>query len=137
MLAQNFKTPADLRITDAEFAALARVLAMLERGELRHVEDDACNFENGFNMGTIRRVEQCGTTACICGWAQIISDVPVFESFEATDAEEWREQPDALIELFKFGRYSHEVDRISDAQAAIALRNYLTNGEPCWEEALA
>ena len=33
MLAQNFKTPADLEITDIVFEALVKVLGMLERQE--------------------------------------------------------------------------------------------------------
>lgn len=32
MLAQNFKTPADLDLSDKEFASLVKVLGMLERG---------------------------------------------------------------------------------------------------------
>lgn len=37
MLAQNFKTPADLGITDVEFDALYKVLGILERSEVPHV----------------------------------------------------------------------------------------------------
>lgn len=35
MLAQNFKTAADLDLADAEFEALVKVLGMLERGEIK------------------------------------------------------------------------------------------------------
>jgi hypothetical protein len=35
MLAQNFKTPAALGISDAEFEALVKALGMLEREEIK------------------------------------------------------------------------------------------------------
>lgn len=34
MLAQNFKTPADLKIDDDDFEALVKVLGMFERAEV-------------------------------------------------------------------------------------------------------
>ena len=37
MLMQNFMAAEDLDLTDQEHAALAKVLGMLERGEMKHV----------------------------------------------------------------------------------------------------
>lgn len=58
MLAQNFKSADALDISNAELAALIKVLGMLERCELVDVEQNTdCN--NGFNIGT--QGKGCGT----------------------------------------------------------------------------
>lgn len=41
MLAQNFKMPTDLALTDEEFRGLITTLGMMERGELTHVKAPA------------------------------------------------------------------------------------------------
>lgn len=126
MLAQNFKTPADLGITAAEFDALVKVLGMLERGELTHDHWDCPSVPNGFSMIEYITETQCGTVACIAGWADKIADT-TFASRHLFNL------PRALDELFS-GPTRGDA---SPSQAAIALRNYLTHGEPRWDEALA
>lgn len=123
MLAQNLKTPADLGITDAEFDALAKVLGMLERGELTHTDKRAPTVPNGFNMGVVKTKTDCGTVCCIYGWACTLCDWHTSISHD-------------LFTVFcppNIGKYS----AITPAQAAIALRSYLTHGDPRWDEALA
>lgn len=140
MLAQNFKTAADLGIKDIELDALIKVLGMLERGELRHEyrvnEFRSLNANHktvpaAFNMVKFYGVADCGTVCCICGWAEFVGSLP----------------PASLV---KRRLTNHELDRLFDptgsvadpyaitpAQAAIALRSYLTTGDANWAEALA
>jgi hypothetical protein len=131
MLAQNFKTPAELGIKSKEFDALFKVLRMLERDELVHVDltGDTIyspNMPNAFSMTMWKQETDCGTVGCIGGWAEKVGGV-VFIRY-----------PGALDRLFYPGS-----DKVSEgyeatpAQAAIALRSYLTTGEPCWAEAMA
>lgn len=145
MLAQNFKTPADLGITDAEFDALFKVLGMLEREEIpyapgygdicRDVPDSPTNRPDPkfFNMGFVTGEHECGTAGCILGWAQHIAGRTL----------DFGDRKGAIARLFQMGAdacneslpVSHE--NILPSQAALALRNYLTHGEPRWAEALS
>ena len=135
MLAQNFKTPADLGIEDVEFDALVKVLGALERGDLKFVNAEARAVGDAFNMGPYLSVESCGTVGCIAGWAHILSGCKAFSWVRVPSLIEIG--PD-LFELFHVSGVMPEVRvNIQPAQAAIALRNYLTTGRPNWEEALA
>ena len=131
MFAQNFKTPADLGINDAEFEALLKVLGMLERGDLKHQPDDNLPImPNGFSMNTWLMESRCGTLGCIKGWARVVSrDYELFADYTRNDT---------VYGLFTVD-HLHEKpwSEISTEEAAIALRNYLTSGEPRWAEALA
>lgn len=118
MLAQNFKTPMDLGLSDPEFDALFKVLGMLERGEIEPEQ---------FNMS-----RWCGTICCIIGHARNL-DARAF-SGPILDRDV------ALRQLFGAGTVGRRKIGLSDiapTQAAIALRNYLTHGEARWDEALA
>lgn len=141
MLAQNFKTPTDLGITDAEFDALHKVLGMLERAELPFADlkrDRVGNWlapEGGaaFNMAQW----ECGTAHCIGGWAgrvdpSIKSDLITKTSADGKDGLSKLFYPSPWTEC----RWSGGLGDITDQHAAIALRNYLTHGEPRWAEAL-
>src|SRR4249920_730052 len=78
MLANYFKTAIDLQITSAEHDALVKVLGMLEREELTYGN----NLKDGytvaptspktFHMNVVYSKSQCGTVACIGGWAAIL-----------------------------------------------------------------
>lgn len=124
MLAQNFKTPTDLGITDAEHDALRKVLGMLERGEIK---------SHQFSM---KEWGDCGTVHCIGGWASTILKNNRLSDISAP----WRRT--ALSDLFYprcyrvRGEYVDGYTATVD-QAAVALRNFLTQGEPRWEEAIA
>jgi hypothetical protein len=136
MLANNFMTPSALGISDVEFEALVKVLGMLERTE---IPDE---------QFTMRRVQHpCRTPACLCGWANHVSSGRAFPLQEkpgptifssATYAPRWREMPRPLRDLFGYGgRATDPVYTATSSQAAVALRSFLTRGEPRWAEALA
>lgn len=140
MLAQNFKTPAELEITDSEFEALHKVLRMLEREEVPHVSgrtplpSSKIGVPNGFNMGFVYSAHDCGTACCIVGWARF---------FAGDKTLLLRTKTAELEDLFCMGRPTSGLNRgkfsdnITPSEAAIALRNYLTHGEPRWEEAFS
>src|SRR5262245_34074884 len=136
MLANNFMTPSALGLSDVEFESLVKVLGMLERGEIA---------EEQFTM---RRVQHpCRTPACLCGWANHISGGRAFPLHEkpgptifsgSTFGPRWLDMPQPLRDLFGYGgRTTDPVYAATPSQAAIALRNYLRQGEPRWAEALA
>jgi hypothetical protein len=121
MLAQNFKTPAALRLTDAGFEVLLKLLGMLERKEIA---------DNEFSMSTVR--SECGTAACIKGWCQTISaDKNIFSFFDPSSCG-------PTLELNKLFMYCDERRHsVTMEQAAMGLRNYLTFGDARWKEVLA
>lgn len=137
MLAQNFKTAAELGITEAQKAALIKTLALLDGGKLKHHPDLPTGWSPGetfsghFNMNWWSVPSECGTVCCIGGTAEMIGNV----RFDPD------ERPRALSRLFfpnrdltkKLAPY----DSITPSQAAIALRSYLTTGDARWDLALA
>lgn len=129
MLAQNFKTPMALDIQDWEFEALLKVLGMLERGELRHVEPgcsiSSYQFSGQFNMALWVADNDCGTVACIGGTASLIAGRKIRS----------RETP-GLCGLF-YPCLKTDWAKITTEQAAIAVRNYLTHGEARWAEVMS
>lgn len=145
MLAQNFKTAIELDISDKEFAALASVLRMLEREELKHVDAIASpynpagvsyeghRFSALFNMVGFAEHTKCGTAACIAGTSDLMFGTDFALKFWAP-----RALPESLYQLFAPDDLSApQMAEIRPEQAAVALRNYLTHGEPRWGEALA
>lgn len=136
MLAQNFQTPAALKISDAEFEALVKVLGMLERGEIEHspgiqfdkIDKRACMPPTGFNIAAFYCKTDCGTAACICGWAEFVGRLDPF----SLAARRYGNR--GLMQLFE---PSMGGENITPAQAAIALRSYLSTGEARWSEALS
>lgn len=129
MLAQNFKTAADLGISEAEADALIKVLGMLERGELKHHPSSQPDTPNGFNMGHWGVQTDCGSIGCIKGWAQFVSD-RVF-TLVRYGSPVWG--------LFTVDHIHHRRRwaEITTSEAACALRNYLTLGEARWAEVLS
>jgi hypothetical protein len=136
MLAQNFMTAADLGLADEEQAALVALLGMLERGELHHVPlsdvstlgDIPENFTGGFNMEYWAvDTPNCGSVCCIGGSAEMIGGLRHDQLFNKMDALP------ALDDLFM---PDADMDAITPAQAAMALRNYLTTGQARWSEVL-
>ena len=109
---------------------------MLERGDIAD------------EQFTMRRVQHpCRTPACLCGWANHVSAGRAFPLHEKpgptifsdpTFGPRWLDMPRSLRDLFGYGgRATDPVYAASPSQAAIALRSYLTQGEPRWAEALA
>ena len=133
MLAQNFKTPTELGITDIEFDALQKVLGMLERGEILPAPETAVfDRRHGpetptmFRMTSVWGYAECGTACCLMGWAQhVANDRDLFMSWEGRSVEPL---------FFPLDGYCAIISR-NPEHGAIALRNYLTHGEPRWSEA--
>ena len=127
MLAQHFKTAQELGLSDVELGALITVLRMLERGDIAAAD---------FHMGIFRH--ECRTPACICGWAHHITSGRAFPELTAQCGPLllYRRSSKALTELFRLTAARGSGGEITTAQAAIALRNYLTHGEPRWDEAM-
>lgn len=132
MLANNFMKPEALGITAAEWGALTKVLGMLERAELVYRRPYDASLPNGFNMDLNWKSSECGTVGCIRGWCRDFMGDDVFPIERMTDR---------ISELFIFTGINNPMEvirkTVTPAQAAIALRNYLTTGEPRWAEALA
>lgn len=135
MLAQNFMAAIELGIAEKERAALIQALAMFERGEVDYAGGPIewllpwSEKPQFFNMrNTIGRAE-CETVACICGWAMALAD----------DIRLFEKPTPALSRLFMFNHLISDTDPVWNAtpfQAALALRNYLTTGEPNWTEVI-
>lgn len=140
MLAQNFKMPADLGIEDAEFDALVKTLGMLERQEVEYfpVSNELSsksrrNPPKGFNMLFVNAETECGTAACMMGWArELMGDRDLFR----------RELSPELSALFctavgAHGSRGKAAQDIQPAEGAAALRNFLTYGAPRWPQVFA
>lgn len=133
MLAQNFKTAKELGLADVELESLVTVLRMLEREDITREE---------FHMGYVQHVEhECKTPACICGWAYHISGGRAFSELSAQHGSfllyrRFDNHP-AVVDLFRMTSTRGSGGDITPAQAAIALRNFLTHGEPRWAETMA
>jgi hypothetical protein len=145
MLAQNFKSAADLDITDKQLEGLIQVLGLLEREEVTHVRvcDTDCfynenrkppvGFTGAFNMGNIYTVADCQTAACIAGTADLFCGT----DFAPAGDLRFGDLPGDLIDLFCPNVIETEAwEAILPSQAAAALRNYLTLGEARWDEVL-
>lgn len=139
MLAQNFKTPTDLKITDAEFDGLYKVLGMLEREELHGI--DSGQVGNVFCMSSTYATDHSrGTIGCIGGYAALAMGLEQKSSVQRYIYQ--YEHFGSLSVLYfprdpKTGRLLSGLRKVTPPQAAIAVRNFLTHGEPRWDEALA
>jgi hypothetical protein len=137
MLAQSFKSAADLGITEPQRDALCKTLVLLETGKLTHsfafdfdreIDDESkLPFSGNFNMRYWTEPGRCGTIACIGGTATLISGVKF--GYHSNNRLRDLFQP-AFVAM---NRWSD----ITPAQAATALRSYLTTGDAKWHEAIA
>jgi hypothetical protein len=125
MLARSFLSAGDLGISEVERDALIATLFAFERGEVEN-----------FTMRYFRQA--CGTPACICGWANHFSEGRAFAEVSSV--------PDMLAVKRLYARLPKQLQYLFDirglpeqagatqAQATAALSNYLTFGEPRWDE---
>ena len=97
-------------------------------------------FERGeVDNFTMRRFrEECGTPACICGWANYFSEGLAFAELSTMPGtlavkRLHRRLPRQLQYLFDIQGLPQQAGA-TQAQAAAALANYLTLGEPRWDE---
>jgi hypothetical protein len=128
VLAQNFKTAAELGLAEIEVESLVKVLGMLERGDIARDE---------FHMGHFRH--ECRTPACICGWAHHVSRGHAFPELASPYGPLllYRRVGHPVSELFRLKAARGSGGEITPAQAAVALRSYLTDGEARWADAVA
>jgi hypothetical protein len=135
MLAPNYMTANELRISDQLRDALIKVLDMFERGEMQYAEyQDGFmqDIKRGFNLAIGLAETQCGCVGCYAGWASIIMHVPF--TTVSTDLP-----TKALTNLF-YGDIRNDkfpLSTVTIEQATHALRNYLITGDPRWREVLA
>lgn len=135
MLAQSFKSAADLGITEPQFEALKKTLVLLETAKLRHVDalmtgaSDGTSFSGEFNMCNWKTRHECGTVGCIGGTAELIGNVSFGFIYHHPNR--------ALRDLFLPSFSSKKWNEITPVQAATALRSYLTTGDAKWHEAVA
>lgn len=145
MLARNLKPAAELGLSDTEHSALVAVLGFLEREEAKHRIDPYKKLPgNGFNMDAVGSKSDCGTCACIMGWARIMTGDE--DLFYRCNLHEQSPGVDGLRDLFLFkctpvfdGIFKKDASNVRNVtleQGAAALRNYLTLGEPRWAEVL-
>ena len=129
MLAQSFMTHTELGVTAEEHTALIAVLGMLERGELVHDQRDSrgCHLQipHGFSMAFAGT--SCGTTACIGGWAAALMGINQSDYVNGRHSR-------GLRNLYWPGKIGWDA---APAQAAFALRSFLSTGKPNWAEAMA
>lgn len=137
---EKFLTHDKLKISKGRWCSLVQVLQKLEAGELRHVSSwrDFVNFPNGFCMAGFMRQDQCGTVGCIAGWAYMLTGE--FKGLVTSGEELELERPltSGLRDLF-YGEdpeidahWQADLEKITPAQAAKALSNYLETGKPNW-----
>jgi hypothetical protein len=124
MLARTYKTAKELRISKKRYAALLDVLDLLDNGALRHVPIDTDFAICGFNMENYVG-DRCDTVHCIAGWCDWLHDTKFAEYMD-------KPHPFELELLFYVDDDCEDRTKITVAQAAAALRNYLTLGEPLW-----
>lgn len=130
MLAQNFLPPATLGISNIEHEGLVKVLVLLEQEKLSLAKFLDWTFSGTgerFNMLTFGLEEDCGTVACIAGWAYKLTGNAAFQN---TIEFDYSSLPMSLSNLFGLSHDSliHN-HRRTPAQAAVALRHYLQTGE--------
>lgn len=137
MLANSYKTAAELGISEVEVQALVKVLGMLERGELHDVEYALADPKTPFDfcMAQTTASSSCGTIGCIAGWAYVLSNGKAFSEIKEPELlDAWTEE---LRDLFGIGEHIGLLFDRKTKHAALALRSYLTTGDARWDLALA
>ena len=132
MLAQSFQSAADLGISEPQKEALMKTLVLLETGKLVHATEFNHDFgeeafSGHFNMAHWKDTASCGTVCCIGGTAELIGGVDLSTTMGADGS---------LQELFCPSDVA-DWKSVTPAQAARALRSYLTTGDAKWTEAVS
>jgi hypothetical protein len=138
MLAQSFKTAAELDLTDVRYDALCKVLAFFEQEKVEYRHYDGMwgvpTEGEWFSMSTWIITHGCGTVACIGGWAaQLVDDRWVFGNHQEKDY--WENHP-RLRQLFCGSNTKKFASQITVEEAARCLRTYLETGVVDWNKAI-
>jgi hypothetical protein len=140
MLAQNFKTAAELGLNDVQLDALQKTLVLFETGKVVFATEifvglcaveQSSEFTGHFNMANWSARGKCGTVGCIGGTAEMIGGLPINSLNDASNYNY------ALENLFYANDAKVRLEKITVEQAARALRNYLTTGHANWAQATA
>lgn len=154
MLAHNFKSADELKISDVEHATLIMVLRMMERGEIVNFPDSFTYKKTG-ERGNPKYLymphffagmkSDCGTAACLAGWCHMISDGKAFPELKNEYSRiNGKRSPSYLSDimsmmnrlsyetkvLFKLDSCIYSSNNPPVEEVAIALRAYLTTGNP-------
>lgn len=150
MLAQSFKTAKELGISQQAIEALQKVLVLFETEKVRYIPEDeyqlrgypdmpyAVDSSNPnsakilFNMSSWSSPRDCGTVCCIGGTAALISGIDFNALVHSRNGISKEIQ--SLYRLFYPDCSGY--DDVTVDQAAQALRNYLTTGEPQWPQVM-
>lgn len=154
MLARTFKTSNELGISDVGHSALIQVLGLLESGEIKDspdafilLKDELYELYTGlladdgfrpdyFDMKTVLGDTNCGTIACLLGWAKCVAhDEDLFDEHGPNDFTGNGGELDKLFAIDNSAVMSGAW-RANTKQAARALRGYLETGKVDWEDAL-
>ena len=129
----KFKTAAELGLSEDQRCGLIKALAYIEAGKITHInyedtrnESDKTDSAHRFNMGIWYDHYPCGTVCCIGGTAEMLGSV----GYPKTKI------PFELRSLF--GLVDDEfvfMHDITERQAGVALRGYLTTGKTDWATA--
>ena len=133
----DFLTHEELDISCEEKCALVRVMEGLESGLYVHSKDDSEGTPEGkraFNLGvSCDDSYVCGTVGCIGGWVGFELKKSTRDSHGYVFANEHS----SLGPLyFPTVLETWEYEKITPAQAACAIRNFLSTGDPGWGEIL-
>lgn len=118
---QDFLSASDLNISEDERRALVKVLGMLDAGQIRAETFDMSNWDG-----------DCGMPCCLGGWACKVGDDEDLLSHTAP----WADQRGIDRLCFPGGDDAYDAYDATPQQAAVALRNFLTTGQPRWHEAM-
>src|SRR5512135_2604102 len=145
-----FKSAMELDLDEQEYAALVRILELLEGGMLTHymydplsvlhtmihkgyAKGDGCFVQIPmrtlmyFNMTALAVITQCGVVCSMLGAAETLLGREFAYPIEDNKRL-------ALRDLFGPTNIHERLGRITVAQAAKALRKYLTLGDAQWEQ---
>lgn len=130
--------------------SLSYLASLFERDDLkvRGFDMDVCakRYDEGTTLSHSNHRSHCGTVACIGGWVWLLNKEQPEDNGEYTqDAHERAtdfvsgfvsgsnpKDPDGLYHLFYPKNVACWSD-ISPKEAAVAIRNYIANGDPQWE----
>ena len=131
-------SPAELKITQAEYDALIWVRNGLAKGRFTHEPEATESTEypltiRAFHMGYIGE-HGCGTAACIGGW---VVRAPLPTAGEAVPENYMADNLfSSSIEPLFYPAANLLYSQITPTQAAQACDNFLITGKPNWEEIL-
>ncbi len=159
MKTEVFLSAKDLGLIEQYYQGLCRVLTMLEREEFANItvsetnklldtylllsDDDPLNPANKkyFTMSVGRFYTNCGTIACIMGWAVLFAEL-TDDVIRARGEGGRRDECELYLKTITHTQITNHsilvrpigwrTHNYSQKEAACALRSYLETGIPVW-----